>query len=137
MTGRDGRLTRAGYWVLLVAMAIQGLTPDDGNLASSLLLRLVSAGPADGTARRGDASSMPPPLHGGDDDDLPGEFCRTAAAGNVLRARLDDGVRLRLPFLSAGLLDRQNRSAPCSSLALGLVPRAPDGLIPSLGRFRC
>jgi hypothetical protein len=118
-------------------MAVQGLTPDDGNLASSLLLRLVSAGPADGMARRGDAPSMPPPLHGGDDDSVPGEFCRTVAAVNALRVRLDDGIRLRLPFFPGGLLDRPIQSAPCSILAPGLALRAPDGLIPSLGRFRC
>jgi hypothetical protein len=118
-------------------MAVQGLTPDDGNLASSLLLRLVSAGPADGMALHGDASSLPTPVRGGDDNRVPGEFCRAVAAGNALRVRLDDGIRLRLPFFPGGLLDRPIQSAPCSILAPGLVPRAPDGLIPSLGRFRC
>jgi hypothetical protein len=135
--GRDGRLTRAGYWVLLVAMAVQGLTPDDGNLASSLLLRLVSAGPAGDMALHDDASSLPPPLHGGDENGVPGAFCRTVAVGGALRVRLDDGTRTRLPFLPAGLLDRPNRSAPRSILAPGPVPLAPGGLIPALGRFRC
>ena len=135
--GRDGRSTRAGYRVLLVAMAIQGLTPDDGNLASSWLFRLVSAGPAGGMVAGGDASSMPTPLRGGDDDGLPGEWCRTVAAEAALRGRLDVGSRLCLPFLPAGLLERPTRSAPRSPHPLGLIRHGPHGLIPSLCRFLC
>ena len=135
--GRDGRTTRAGYWVLLVAMAIQGLTPDDGNLASSWLFRLVSAGTGRRHGRGRRASSMPTPLRGGDDDGLPGEWCRTVAAEAALRGRLDVGSRLCLQFLPAGLLERPARSAPRSPHPPGLIRHGPDGLILSLCRFLC
>jgi hypothetical protein len=134
---RDGRSTRAGYWVLLVAMTIQGLTPDGGNLASSWLFRLVSAGPVEGLATGGDPISIPAPLHDGDDDGVPGELCRPVGAETALRVRLDDGSRLRIPFLPAGLLERSGRSATRSLHPPGPVPRGPAGLIPSLCRFLC
>jgi hypothetical protein len=134
---RDGRSARAGYGILLVAMAIQGLTPDDGNLASSWLLRLVSAVPTDDMAQDGQAPSMPTPPRGCDDDGVPGEFCRGVAAVTALRIRLDDGSRLRIYFLPAGLPDWPTRSGARSVYPAGLFLRGPNGLIPSLGRFRC
>jgi hypothetical protein len=137
MMGMNRGSTRAGYWVLLVAMTIQGLTPDDGNLASSWLFRVVSAAPVDDTAAGGDPASIPTPLRDGDDDGVPGEICRAVAAASSLRGRLDGGGRLRIRFLPAGPLERPTRSAPRSLHPPGPGPRGPDGLIPSLCRFLC
>jgi hypothetical protein len=135
--GSDKGSIRAGYRVLLIATAIQGLTPDYGNLASSCLLRLVTSGSADSRA----ADRVPPPrstpVPGGDHDGVPGEVCSTIAPHAALRARLDTGGRPCVRFLPVGFLDRLSRPAPRSLDPPGVVIRGPDGLIPVLCRFLC
>ncbi len=130
---QDGRLRRAGYRALLVAMAIQGLTPDSGDLASSWLLRLVASGPADAPAEDG----APAPIHRGDQHDLPGAIGPAIAAKSLPRGRLDDGGRIGLHFLSASPLARPGRSAPRSLDPPGVVPPESDERLSSLCRFRC
>jgi hypothetical protein len=124
-------MTRAGYWILLIAMAVQGLTPDYSNLASSLRFRLVCSGLADS------GGCTPLPFPRGDLDGVPGEVCGEASAHDAPRVRLDADGRPCVRFLPGGLLDRPGRSAPLSSLPPGVVLRWPDGLIISLCRFVC
>lgn len=129
-------MTRAGYWILLVAMAVQGLTPNSSNLASSLLLRLVCSGLADSRAVGG-CSPLPTP--GGDRDEIPGEVCGEASDRDTTRVQLDADGRPCIRSLPVGLLDRPGRSALLSSPPLPpeVVMRWPDGLIISLCRFIC
>jgi hypothetical protein len=132
--GRDWLLTQAGYGILLLAMAIQGLTPDYRNLASSWLLRFVTSISADVPLADGDPSPMPAPLQS---EGGPCEICRMVTAETALRIRSDDGNRLCISFLIATLLERPIRSAPRSRRLLGVIPPRSDGLVPSLCRFQC
>jgi hypothetical protein len=134
--GMEKPMTRAGSWFLLIAMAVQGLTPDCSNLASSMLLRLVSSGLADSRAAGG-CTSLPIPR--GDHDEIPGEVCGEASDRDATRVQLDADGRPCIRFLPVGLLDRPGRSAPLSSPSLppGVVMRWPDDLIISLCRFVC
>jgi hypothetical protein len=129
--GMEKPMTRVGYPIVLIAMAIQGLTPDYSNLASSMLFRLVCSGLAD------PGGCTPLPIPRGDQDGVPGEVCGEASGRDVTRVRLDDDGRPCLRFLPVDLLDRPGRSAPLSSLPPGVVMRWPYGLIISLCRFVC
>jgi hypothetical protein len=137
VTGRDKQLIRAGYWILLVAMAIQGLTPDGSNVASSWLLRLVTAGLADSWVAGGGPAPSHTPIPRGDHGDVPGEIGSLARAGAALRIRLETGVRPCVDFLPVSLLDRLPRPALGSCDPPGTAMRGSDGLIPSLCRFLC
>jgi hypothetical protein len=130
-------LTRAVYGILLIAMAIQGLTPDYSNLASSWLLRLVTSGSADSRAADGGSAPLPTPVPRGDHDGIPGEVCAEASDRDAPRVRVGAGDRPGAPFLPVGPLDRPSRSAPRPSIPPGVVTRGSDGLIPSLCRFLC
>jgi hypothetical protein len=130
---RDRRSTRAGCRILLIAMAIQGLTPDYGNLASSWLLRLVTSGPADGRAADGDSAPIPR----GDQDNVPGTIGSTAAARSALRGRLDAGGRIGIHILPVNSLERPGRTTPRSLHPPGTHPTGPDGRLSSLCRFLC
>ncbi len=136
MTQGGGRLIRGGYRVLLVAMAIQGLTPDGGNLASPWLLRLIGTGPADVTAARSD-DARPTPLHGEDGDDTSGNLCEAVAPAAAMRVRLQDGGRPCPSFSAADLGEWPRRPAPRSIPPSGPNLRGPHGLISSLCRFLC
>lgn len=114
-------------------MAIQGLTPDYSNLASSWLLRLVSSGPADGRAADGDAAPIP---HG-DEGDVPGAVGSMAAARPAQRGRLDAGGRIGIPLLPVEFLEQPGRTPPPSLHPPGIVPPGPDGRLSSLCRFLC
>ena len=118
-------------------MAIQGLTPDCANLASPWLLRIVTSGSVDGVAAAGGKASMPTPLHDSDAGDAASEICQTVVAKSAPRVRLEDDHRLCITFLAGGLRDRPIGSASRSHPSGCLVQRWPDGLIPSLCRFRC
>jgi hypothetical protein len=134
--GRARRSMRAGYSILLVAMAIQGLTPDQSDLASSRLLRLVLSGLAGSRSDGGPApSSIPTPR--GQDDGVPGEICATVAAGVASRVRLDTGGPPHVHVLPVGILDHLTRSALHPLRRPRVVAWGADGLIPSLCRFRC
>jgi hypothetical protein len=143
---REGRTVMAGvarrsmwavYRIVLLAMAIQGLTPDSASLASPWLLRMITPAPVDGLAAGNGSSSTPKQLHGSKDSDVAGVICQPGAAVSAPSVRLDDDRRLSSPFLAASLRERPIRSAPCSLRSRGLVQRWPEGLIPSLCRFLC
>jgi hypothetical protein len=135
--GRDRRSILAGYRVLLVATAIQGLTPDHGSLASPWLLRLVTSGWPGGRAADGGPAPMPTPISSGDHDGVPGEVCSAVAAKSSLRARLDTGERLCIQLIPIGLIERPSRTVPRRPYPTGEIWRGSDGLIPALCRFVC
>jgi hypothetical protein len=114
-------------------MAIQGLTPDCGSLASSWLLRLVASGPADSRTEDG----APAPIPRGDQGDLPGAIGPAIAAKSLPRGRLDDGGRIGLHFLPVSPLERPGRPAPGSLLPPGAVPQSPGERLICLCRFLC
>jgi hypothetical protein len=114
-------------------MAIQGLTPDFGSLASSWLLRLVASGPTHSRAPDGDSVPIPR----GDRGDVPGELGSAIRAGSVLRGRLDAGGRICFPILPAGLLERPGPAATRSLHPPGGVPLGSEDRLPSLCRFLC
>ncbi len=137
MTAGVRRSMWAGYRIVLLVMAIQGLTPDSASLASPWLLRLITPASVDGLAAGDGSSSMPKPLHGDEEGGVAGVICQPATAVSAPRVRLEDDRRLSIPFLAATLCDRPIRSAPPSVRFRGLVQRWPDGLIRSLCRFLC
>jgi hypothetical protein len=143
---REGRTVMAGvarrsmwavYRIVLLGMAIQGLTPDSASLASPWLLRMITTASVDGLAAGDGSSSMPKPPRGSEEGGAAGAICQHGAAVSAPRVRLDDARRLSVPFLAASLRDRPMRSAPRLVRSRGLVQRWPDGLIPSLCRFLC
>ncbi len=137
MAGVARRSMWAGYRVVLLAMAIQGLTPDSASIVSPWLLRIVTSASVDGLAAGDGSSSMPTPLHGSEEGGVAGVICQAEAAVSAPRVRLDDDRRLSIPFLAAGLRDRPIPSTPRSRPSRSVVQRWPDGLLPFLCRFRC
>jgi hypothetical protein len=114
-------------------MAIQGATPDSGDLASSWLLRLITSGPAEGRAADGD----PAPIPRGDQGDVPGALGSMSAGGPALRGRLAAGGRIGIPLVPVGFLEQPGRTPPLSLHPPGIVPPGPDGRLSSLCRFLC
>ena len=137
MAGVARRSMWAVYRIFLLAMVIQGVTPDSASLASPWLLRMITPAPVDGPAAGDGSSSMPKPLDASTEGGVAGAIYQHGAAVSAPRVRLDDDRRLSIPFLAASLRDRPIRSAPRSLRCRGVVQRWPDGLIPSLCRFLC
>jgi hypothetical protein len=137
MAGVARRSMWAVYRIVLLNMAIQGLTPDSASLASPWLLRMITPAPVDGLAAGTGSSSIPMPQHGSKGGGVAEVISQPAADVSTPRVRLDDDRWLSIPFLTATLRDRPIRSAPRSLRSRGLVQRWPDGLIPSLCRFLC
>lgn len=136
MHGGGRRSIRGGYRVLLVAMAIQGLTPDGRNLASPWLLRLIGTGPAH-VAAASSHDPRPTPLHGEDHDGTTGYFCEAVAPAAAIRVRLQDGEPSDA-LSPAGALVEWARRPSCRSIPPpGPISRGPHGLISSLCRFLC
>ncbi len=132
----DRQSTRASFRILLVATAIQGLTPDCDNLASSCLLRLVTSQCATSRATDGAAAPMPMPIPFGDQDDAPGELCSAVPADTAVRFRVDPGDQ-RCQFFPVGLLERLTGSAHRSLDLPGAGSRSSNGLVLSLCRLLC
>jgi hypothetical protein len=128
---------RAGYRILLVAIAIQGLTPDRASLASTWLLRCVALGSPDHWAVGDGAAPLPTPTHGGEQDVAPGVFCSNVTTGSSLRVRLDTGGRFCIHLIPIGLLEWPSRSDSRSRCPTGVVWWGSDALIHSLCRLRC
>ena len=135
--GDDPRSTKAGYRILLIAMAIQGLTPDRCDLASSWLLRLVHSGLFDPLPADGRSTPSPIPNPRGQDDGVPGESVLTVVADVTRCVRFNTGERPCVHHLPVGLLDRHPRSAPHSPRPPGVIVRRSKGLLLSLCRFDC
>lgn len=132
----DMRSKWSGHAVLLFAMAVQGVTPDDRALASSRLLTLV-ANSTFGVRPSADTPS-PSPFRVPDDreDEIPGELCSIAATDATSRVRLDDSLRIILQVIAVERPGVHARLAtrlrpPIDALAPG------PGLICSLCRFLC
>jgi hypothetical protein len=133
----DRRTTWAGYRILLVAMAIQGVTPDCDNLVSSRLLRLIASGWTGGPAADGASTPMQTPIPPDDGDGDPGLFCSKVAAGCALRVRLDTGDRRFIHFIPIHFLERSSRSVPRPFDPPGVALRGSDSLYACLCRFLC
>jgi hypothetical protein len=135
--GTDGPSTRAACCILLVAMAIQGLTPDQLNLSSSWLLRLVLAESGDSPSADGDhaPTQIPSPL--GQDDGASGEIVSTVVHVATPRVRIDCDRWFPFNALPVGLRVRPTRSALHSLHPPGVVVQGSDGLILSLCRLTC
>lgn len=131
------RSIRVGYPILLVAMAIQGLTPDHGDLASPRLLRHVISELAGSRSAEGGPSPSPVSVPRGEDDGAPGEICTKVDVRALRRAGLDAGFR---PWAGGSPMvgsDRPTRSVRVPRSILGVVVPGPDALILSLCRLLC
>jgi hypothetical protein len=130
------RTTRFGCLLLAFVAAVQGLTPDSCNLASSWLLRQISPD-TDGATVVLRPRADRPRLADQHEDGVPAGYARTGSAGSVIGWR-DDDARLSL---AAGLpacdvkppaaWESRTRS-PASG-----TDRDTDRLYSSLCRFRC
>jgi hypothetical protein len=135
MMGVGKRSTWAAYRIVLITMAIQGLTPDYSSLASPWLLRIVASPSVHGLAASDDASPLP--RHDSDDGGVPGAMCQSEAVVSAPRVRLDDDRWLRILFLATSLRDRPIRSATRSLSSQCLVQPRSYGPIPPLCHFLC
>ena len=134
---RDRRSIRAGHRILLITIAIQGLTPDHGSLASPWLFRLVSAGLTDPPTVVGRSAPSPIPSPREHEDGIPDVIGSAVVADLTLRGALDAGGGPRAHFLPTGLFDRMTRSSPRSLILAGPALQGCDTLTLSLCRFRC
>jgi hypothetical protein len=146
MLGREGsahvrvterRSIRAGYGILLVAMAIQGITPDHVDLASARLLRLVTHGLAGSRCADTDCAPRHIPIPHDQDDRSPGEIRLTVVTNAAPRTRLDGGTRPSIYRLSPGLPESLARWILYSLQPAEKVQRSPQELILSLCRLTC
>jgi hypothetical protein len=135
--GTDRLSTRAGCCILLVAMAIQGLTPDQLNLASSWLLRLVLAEMVDSPSADGDRAPSQTPSPLGQEDGAPDEIVSTVVHNATPRVRIDSDRWLPFDALPVDIRERPTRSALHSLHPPGVVVQGSDGLILSLCRLIC
>ncbi len=97
--GRDARSSRIGQLILLVAMAIQGLTPDFRNLSSPWLFRILTWELAD---LAGGKDSDRCPLD--DHDKGPGEVFAPGGMHASLRLHRDAVGRPTAEFTPIGLM---------------------------------
>ena len=126
----------SGHAVLLFAMAIQGVTPDDRALASSRLLKLVATSTFDSRLTAGDPA--PSPFGAPDDreNEIPGELSSMVATAASSRVRLNDDIRIILQVIVA---DRPEAHASFASRPFPPVNAltSKTGLILRLCRFLC
>ena len=137
MTDRGKRSSGAGIAILLVAAAIQGLTPDRDDLASSRILRLLETTRVSPRATGGNPAPTPISIPHDQDHGIPGEISGKVVPRVALRARLDDDIRSSDPLLPPGYLE-----PPIPSSLHPLPPpraasRGPVDLIGSLCRLLC
>jgi len=121
--GQGRRFQAIALLVLLIATAIQGITPDAQDLASLKALRLICLVPANSTDLA-------------DEDESPDIVCGPAQPVMNLRMRRADRVPLPrfVPTdLSLGLFHSNSLQLPCPD---SRIPRA-DGLIHILCRLTC
>lgn len=135
VTARAKRLNGAAYWILLVASAIQGFTPDRSDLSSSWLLGLISAVEDAGPSGDLASTSLPAPT-----DQAPGDMGELVAMvtrGAPVRGRSPADYWDQLHFLPTGppeppMASSSDRHRPPDDLATGA-----DKRLPSLCRFLC
>lgn len=128
--------TRAGCRLLLIAIALQGLTPDPRDLASAWLLGFLV--PETAPSRPVDSGPVPSPtrLPVGQDDGGLGELCVKPEPASGSRARIEgDG---HLPPVVAVARFEPGASSPRLPLRPpSVLDRWADGLLPYLCRFLC
>ncbi len=123
----QGRLyTSICLHLLLIATAIQGVTPDPQDLASIKPLWLVCR-----------VLASPDPLS--DDDRLPDDVCEPMSAeiSAVMRHQADSAQTVKLPRLVTERLLTVCQSGAARSSADGRTNLAGDGLIFTLCRLIC
>jgi hypothetical protein len=130
--GRDARSSRIGRMILLVALAIQGVTPDFRNLSSPWLLRILDWEMGD-LAFGKDSEPLPVENH----DDGPSDVCAPGSMHNSLRLHRDSVGRLAAEFTPIGPSERLIRSSVLSFHPHILARHGGDDLIRSLCRFLC
>ena len=130
--GMDARSSRIAHQFLLIAMAIQGVTPDFRNLSSPWLFRILTWESAD-LAGGKDSDSLPVEDH----DKGPDEVCAANGMDAILRLRFDVGSRDASEFTPVRPSERLIRSTTLSFHPHIISMQGGDDLIRSLCRFLC
>ena len=128
----DSTALRIGRHFLLIALAIQGFTPDFRDLASRWLIKLLTC---NSTAFTMDVGSSR--HHGENHREGPDHVCSPASVDASLRTRLDNGSR---PFAAFTPLKPYGGWVPLVhvfSRRLGIATRERHDMIRSLCRFVC
>lgn len=134
---RTGRSIRLAYWILLVTMTIQGLTPDQGSLTSSWLFRLLATGPFGTPSPDPIPTRRDSPLPLDHEDRTPGEVCAPSASAAAPRAR-EAAPGLPTVFLDpTGLFEPPPRSTHRTTVSRSSETRSPADAITSLCRLVC
>jgi len=123
--------------MMLLAMGLEGLTPDARDLASSWLLGTLAS--TTETTRFIDLAHSPLHDPGSTDpeDGRPGEVCTRIDLAFSVRVRHEEGVaRLSLPLVRITFVPRGPE--PCRlTRSSRMVERRAESLIPALCRFLC
>jgi hypothetical protein len=133
---RDRRSILAVSLVLLLATAVQGITPDPGGVVSSRFFELVSSGCFDDPVPDGGGNSSSAPLPRDGHDVAPDEVC-SPLVGATSRDRLDHGSPLCIQVVHVGLHKDPVRTLPRRRRGTVAGLRGSDGLMASLCRFLC
>ncbi len=112
-------------YLLLIALAIQGFTPDFRNLSSRWLIQLL-------TCNSGGGSS---PLPGEERHEGPDQVCAPVSIDATPRTRLDNGARPLAAPMPLSPSQRWIRSTPVSLHFFGIATRGSHDLLRSLCRF--
>jgi hypothetical protein len=129
---RDARSSRIGRLILLVALAIQGVTPDPRSLASPRLFRILTWELADLAFGQ---DPDPPPI--GDRDENPSDVCSPSGMHEGPRLSRDPAGRPGAEITSNCSCGRLLQSSILSFHAHILAMQGGDDRILALCRFRC
>ncbi len=129
---RDARSSQIGRLILLIALAIQGMTPDLRSLASPWLFRILTWELADLTF-----GHDPEPTPVGDRDDIPSDVCSPGGMHESPRLQRHPSGRLGAEFTLNCPSERWLQSAILSFHAHILATQGGDDRIRALCRFRC
>ena len=126
----DARSNPICRHLLLIALAIQGFTPDFHNLASRWLIQLLTCQTT--TLMAGEGS---PPRPDKEHHQGPDHVCAPVSIDATPRIRLDAGARSCATFTPVGPCERWIPEAPVSLHLFGIAPRGSHDVIRSLCRF--
>lgn len=132
-----GNARKAGSLALLIAMAIQGVTPDDLDLASGRIIRLVQAGWAGPRPGREGTAPSGLTISGDRGHSAPRENGPTISPGVASPVRVADRVRTILHALPARTFLGTTRSDPGTPRPCAAVAPWADGLIVPPCRLNC
>jgi hypothetical protein len=121
---------RIGRDLLLIALAIQGLTPDSRDLSSPRLIRLIAC--KSHAVRSGEG---PPPLQAVDHLDGPDAVCAPVVNDQIERIRLRVDARPFVAFTPPRPCERWLHSAGISCHLFGAAARGSRDRIRSLCRL--